>query len=123
MKQAGVTSAPWLNYKLVNVQYFPYDKVISKPTPDGSLYSALPPYTAQNPPPSSYYQANIVVETNRSLQLFSGGLSPNISTDWNQTALSTKIAITAAISTTQVGVWDATGARGKILRAWPVILV
>jgi hypothetical protein len=25
-----------------------------------------------------------VVETNRALQLFSGGLSPNISTDWNQ---------------------------------------
>jgi hypothetical protein len=24
-----------------------------------------------------------VVETNRSLQLFSGGLSPNINTDWN----------------------------------------
>jgi hypothetical protein len=51
--------------------------------PNGSPYSASPPYTANNPAPSTYYQANIVVETNRSLQLFSGGLSPTISTDWN----------------------------------------
>jgi hypothetical protein len=84
LKAASIVSAPWLSYKLVNVQYYPFDKVITKPTPNGSLYTPHPPFTAQNPPPSSYYQANIVVETNRSLQLFSGGLSPNISTDWNQ---------------------------------------
>jgi len=84
LKQNGIASAPWLAYKLVNVQYFPYDKVITTQTPNGSLYNSKPPYTAQNPSPSSFYQANIVVETNRSLQLFSGGLSPNISTDWNQ---------------------------------------
>lgn len=82
-KRAGIPSAPWLYYKLVNVQYYPYDKIISKPAPNGSLYTAKPPYSAANPSPSSFYQANIVVETNRSLQLFSGGLSPNISTDWN----------------------------------------
>jgi hypothetical protein len=81
--QKNVRSAPWLSYKLVNVQYFPYDKVITKTTPNGSLYDAKPPYTATNPAPSSFYQANIVVETNRALQLFSGGLSPNVSTDWN----------------------------------------
>lgn len=74
---------PWVYYKLINVQYYPHDKVITNVTPNGSLYTANPPYTAQNPAPSSYYQANIVVETNRALQLFSGGLSPNISTDWN----------------------------------------
>ena len=84
LKQSGIQSAPWLFYKLVNVQYFPYDKVITAVTPNGSLYHANPPFTADNPAPSSYYQANIVVETNRSLQLFSGGLSPNISTDWNR---------------------------------------
>lgn len=85
LKQSGIASAPWLYYKLVNVQYFPYDKIIpTPPTPNGSLYTSKPPYTAQNPPASSFYQANIVVETNRSLQLFSGGLSPNISSDWNQ---------------------------------------
>lgn len=84
LKQNGIPSAPWLTYKLVNVQYFPYDKVITTQTPNGSLYDGKPPYTAQNPSPSSFYQANIVVETNRALQLFSGGLSPNISTDWNQ---------------------------------------
>jgi hypothetical protein len=83
-KQSGISSAPWLYYKLINVQYYPYDKTITSPTPNGSLYQAKPPYTAQNPAPSSFYQANIVVETNRSLQLFSGGLSPNICTDWNQ---------------------------------------
>lgn len=84
LKGKGISSAPWLSYKLVNVQYFPYDKVITTPTPNGSLYAGKPPYTAQHPSPASYYQANIVVETNRALQLFSGGLSPNISTDWNQ---------------------------------------
>jgi hypothetical protein len=83
----GIGSAPWLYYKLVNVQYYPYDKVITTPTPNGTLYESNPPFTAQNPAPSSYYLANIVVETNRSLQLFSGGLSPQptaaVATDWN----------------------------------------
>ena len=83
--QSGISSAPWLYYKLINVQYFPFDKVVTPgtTTPNGSLVASKPPYSAQNPAPSSYYQANIVVETNRSLQLFSGGLSPFISTDWN----------------------------------------
>jgi hypothetical protein len=83
LQQKGIASAPWLYYKLVNVQFFPYDKVITTVTPNGSLYTGQPPFTAQNPAPSSFYQANIVVETNRALQLFSGGLSPNVSTDWN----------------------------------------
>ncbi len=84
-QQNGIRSAPWLAYKLVNVQYYPYDKIITNPgIPNGMLYTSKPPYTAKNPAPSSYYQANIVVETNRSLQLFSGGLSPQISTEWNQ---------------------------------------
>ena len=56
----------------------------TRSTPLASLYDAKPPYTAVNPAPSSYYLANIVVETNRSLQLFSGGLTPDISTDWSQ---------------------------------------
>ena len=84
LKQAGIASAPWLFYKLVNVQYYPYDKIPNPKIPNGSPYMAKPPYTAKNPAASSFYQANIVVETNRSLQQFSGGLSPNISTDWNQ---------------------------------------
>jgi hypothetical protein len=83
----GIEAAPWLYYKLVNVQYFPYDKVITTPTPNGSLYTSEPPFTAENPAPSSYYLANILVETNRSLQLFSGGLSPQpraaVATSWN----------------------------------------
>ncbi len=82
-----ISSAPWLDYKLVNVQYYPYDKVIQKETPNGSLYKSQPPYTAKNPAASSFYQANIVVETNRSLQLFSGGLTippgEGVSTDWD----------------------------------------
>jgi hypothetical protein len=83
LQRSSIASAPWLHYKLVNVQYYPYDKLINNETPNGSLYASQPPYSAQNPSRSSYYQANIVVETNRSLQLFSGGLSPNISSDWN----------------------------------------
>jgi hypothetical protein len=87
LKQNNNPSAPWLFYKLVNVQYFPYDKIPNPNIPNGSPYTANPPYTAKNPAPSSFYQANIVVETNRSLQLFSGGLSyagNGISSDWNQ---------------------------------------
>jgi len=87
LKQNNIKSAPWLSYKLVNVQYFPYDKKPNPNIPNGSPYTAQPPYTAKNPAPSSYYQANIVVETNRSLQLFAGGLSDmggGVSTEWNQ---------------------------------------
>jgi hypothetical protein len=84
LKQNKISSAPWLYYKLVNVQYYPYDKNIATVTPNGSLYDSRPPYTAKNPARSSFYMANIVVETNRALQLFSGGLSPSISTDWNE---------------------------------------
>ena len=69
------------------MQYYPYDKVITTVTPNGSLYESKPPYTAQNPAASSYYLANIVVETYRSLQLFSSGLSPQpkaaVVTSWN----------------------------------------
>ncbi|HEY0327657.1 MAG TPA: hypothetical protein VGC77_01040 [Rhodopseudomonas sp.] len=79
----SIPSAPWLAYKLINVQYYPYDKIPNPNTPNASPYTAQPPFTATNPAPSSYYQANIVVETNRSLQLFAGGLSPNIATEWN----------------------------------------
>ena len=87
LQKNHIQSAPWKYYKLINVQYLPYDKVITTPRPNGSLYESLPPFTAQNPAASSYYLANIVVETNRSLQLFSGGLSPlpkaAVVTDWN----------------------------------------
>jgi hypothetical protein len=52
----------WLYYKLVSVQYQPYDK------PAGTTYTGA----TGGPDPSSYYQANEVVETNFNLQLFSG---------------------------------------------------
>ena len=83
LQQNNIVGAPWLAYKLVNVQYFPYDKIPDPNIPNGSLYTATPPFTATNPAPSSYYQANIVVETNRTLQLFAGTLTPNITTEWN----------------------------------------
>ena len=61
LQQNGIPSTPWLYYKLINVQYYPYDKNITVPTPNGSLYGAQPPYTAKNPARSSFYMANIVV--------------------------------------------------------------
>ncbi len=73
LQQNGVAASPWLSYKLVNVQYFPFNKIPDN-QPNGSPYQSKPPYSAKNPSPSTYYQANIVVETDRSLQLFSGGL-------------------------------------------------
>jgi hypothetical protein len=82
-----LTTTPFLYYKLVNVQYYPYDHVVSSTSPanNGYLYTpnATQPSSATNPSSGSYYLANMVVETNRSLQQFSGGLSPNISTVWN----------------------------------------
>lgn len=58
-QQNGIKSSPWSYYKLVNVQYKP----INKPTP-GKDYTGLDAAT--------YYQANIVVETDYNLQVFSG---------------------------------------------------
>jgi hypothetical protein len=84
LEHNSIPKAPWKSYKLVNVQYFPYDKIPDPSIPNASPYTSKPPYSATNPAASSYYQANIVVETNRSLQLFAGGLSPNLSTEWNQ---------------------------------------
>lgn len=52
----------WQYYKLINVQYQPYDK------PAGTTYTGAP----NGPDPSTYYQANEVVETNYNLQVFSG---------------------------------------------------
>jgi hypothetical protein len=62
----GISDSPWLYYKLVNVQY----QAIDKNYP--GVYSGNDPNSGRNP--SSYHLANIVVETNRPLQLFSGGL-------------------------------------------------
>ena len=61
-----IPKSPWLFYKLVNVQYEPIDKNYA------GTYQGNDPNSGHNP--SSYHQANIVVETNRTLQLFSGGL-------------------------------------------------
>ena len=84
LRRQGIAGAPWLYYKLINVQFYPFDKIPNPAIPNGSPYTSKPPYSAGKPAASSFYLANIVVETNRSLQLFSGGLSPAISTDWNQ---------------------------------------
>ena len=56
-----IPSSPWLYYKLVNVQWKPFDKsMIDRTDPNGDFNSA------------TFYQANIVVETNYTLQMFSG---------------------------------------------------
>lgn len=67
--QHQITNSPWTYYKLVNVQYQPIDKNYA------GVYTTDDPNSGHNP--SSYHLANIVVETNRPLQLFSGGLTPN----------------------------------------------
>ena len=63
-----IMDTPWLHYKLVNVQYQPIDKDYA------GVYTGNDPNSGHNP--ASYHLANIVVETNRPLQLFSGGLTP-----------------------------------------------
>jgi len=61
-QQNNNSNPVWLYYKLVNVQYKPWDK------PAGTTYTGAP----GGPDPSTYYQANEVVETNYNLQFFSG---------------------------------------------------
>ena len=63
--QNKIPSSPWLFYKLVNVQYLPYDK------PAGITYTGAP----GGPDPATYYQANEVVELDYNLQVFSGRFS------------------------------------------------
>ena len=75
----GVTNSVWQYYKLINVQYQPINK------DHAGLYGTQPGETnflnANNP--STYYLSNIGVETNRPLQLFSGGLVQGGSTGSN----------------------------------------
>jgi hypothetical protein len=63
-----VPGDPFRHYKLVNVQYFPID--LAMPSP--GIYTGHNPRSAENP--ASFYMSNGVVETDRGLQLFSGGL-------------------------------------------------
>ena len=65
-QQNKITNSVWQYYKLVNVQYQPYDK------PAGVTYTGA----AGGPDPSTYYQANEVVETDYNLQVFSGRFQP-----------------------------------------------
>lgn len=65
-QQNGLKTSPWSYYKLVNVQYQAIDKNYA------GVYKGNDPNSGANP--ASYHLANIVVETNRPLQLFSGGL-------------------------------------------------
>jgi len=67
-QQNNNSNPVWLYYKLVNVQYQPYDK------PAGITYTGA----SGGPDPSSYYQANEVVETDYNLQLFSGQFQKNL---------------------------------------------
>jgi hypothetical protein len=62
----NIPNSPWLYYKLLNVQYQVIDKNYA------GVFTGNDPNTGRNA--SSYHLANIVVETNRPLQLFSGGL-------------------------------------------------
>lgn len=59
----GISDSPFLYYKLVNVQYMPIDKQNFGP------YTGSDPNSCNNP--ACYHLANIVVETNYTLQLFS----------------------------------------------------
>jgi hypothetical protein len=58
----GVVNSPWLFYKLVSVQASPFD--VSAKSPTDPVHS-----------PGVFYQSNIVVETNYTLQQFLGRIS------------------------------------------------
>ena len=70
----GLSSSPWLNYKLVNIQWVPLTKNANAPGK---------PYTGSDV--ANYYLANEVVETDLNLQLFSGqfkNTNENLITDF-----------------------------------------
>lgn len=72
----GIADTPFLYYKLINVQYVPIDKQSL------GLYAGNDPNSCQNP--ACYYLANIVVETNDTLQLFSSSfLSTGSKTEYD----------------------------------------
>ncbi|MBV8591458.1 MAG: hypothetical protein JO212_15600 [Acetobacteraceae bacterium] len=73
----GITNSVWQYYKLVNVQYLPINK--DHPGLYGTQTGENDFLHANNP--STYYLANIVVETNRPLQLFSGSLVPGVTSN------------------------------------------
>lgn len=73
----NIPSSPWLYYKLVNVQYQPYDK------PPGTTYTGA----TGGPDPSTYYQANEVVESDYNLQVFSGQFQQTLPSPNNDPAL------------------------------------
>lgn len=62
-----IARSPWSYYKLINVQYMPM-----RLTVPGRLYSG--------PHPATFYQSNSVVESNYTLQNFSGQLVGNTGT-------------------------------------------
>lgn len=64
----NIKNSPWLFYKLLNVQYFPLSND-SNPT---MTFPDTDPSTGNNA--ANFYLANIMVETNRPLQMFSGSL-------------------------------------------------
>jgi hypothetical protein len=63
----GIASSPWSYYKLINVQFRPM-----------TLTTPGQPYTG--PDTSTFYQSNSVVESNYTLQNFSGRLAGNTGT-------------------------------------------
>jgi hypothetical protein len=66
-----VTNSPWAYYKLVNVQAYPFDKTQIDPDHPNGTHG-----------PATFYQANGVVETDYTLQNFSGRLSNGAPTDY-----------------------------------------
>jgi hypothetical protein len=68
--QQATTNSVWQYYKLINVQYQPINK--DHAGPYGTQPGENDLSNAHNP--RTYYLANIVVETNRPLQLFSGSV-------------------------------------------------
>lgn len=63
----------WNYYKLVNVQYQPFDK------PAGVTYAGTAP------DPSTYYQANEMVESDYNLQVFSGQFQSGLTGQYSST--------------------------------------
>ena len=70
----GIANSPWAYYKLVNVQAYPFSVTDIVSDPNSPRNAA------------TFYQANIVVETNYTLQNFSGRVASNGATNYTAPA-------------------------------------
>ena len=117
LRQHGIASAPWLYYKLINVQYFPYDKEI---TPGRRTARSTPAHRPSRRPTHRPQPTTKRTSSSRPIARSScsrAACRPRRPRPWSRggtrTARRTRTPVTMATSTTWVAAWAATVARPR----------